>query len=458
MTNKVGIIIPFRNRHSHLPIFIETISKNLNNSEIPFEIIIVEQDNAKQFNRGMLLNIGYTYAKKMSCKYVIFHDVDMVPIDVDYSYDDKPIHLATNFVDKQREIFEEYFGGVTLFPMKIFELIDGYSNKYWDWGYEDTDLLHRCVKHNVELDTIKIPNMGSPTKALKFNGIDSFVKGRNIFETDTNLSFIVSFYPDNIICDHNREVDDYTVFSIPGYDTSISYNSFSRYSFLTFDVDKKALYLNTKIKTNYKTDICVTIDNTNKVIKFYQDAQLIGEVNITKPLLQYNYERFFYIGVGNPNRVGDERFFKGYLTSFIATSKVLTDDEILDKETIKQSDLLIHYDVNHIENYTLTDLSGNNYNGKIERCEIVDLEFDKYKNIKIPHRRKSTFDTLPHEENGFGNNKWKKSATRWNQLRFHNEVYLSDDLIHNDGLSTLTFVEHGVEKINKNVTKIVVGL
>jgi hypothetical protein len=93
-----------------------------------YEIFVIDQDNAKQFNRGMLLNIGHTYAKKAKCDYIVFHDVDMLPVDVDYSYSDKPLHLATNFVldedEKERDVFEEYFGGVTMFPIEIFEQIN----------------------------------------------------------------------------------------------------------------------------------------------------------------------------------------------------------------------------------------------------------------------------------------------------------------------------------------------
>ena len=44
----------------------------------------------------------------------MFHDVDMLPIDVDYSYSDVPIHLATNFTNSDREIFKTYFGGITI--------------------------------------------------------------------------------------------------------------------------------------------------------------------------------------------------------------------------------------------------------------------------------------------------------------------------------------------------------
>ena len=109
--HKLGIIIPYRNRYEQLEEFKKTITEYLSKTDIDYEIIIIEQDNAKLFNRGMLLNIGFTYAKSLRCDYVIFHDVDMLPIDVDYSYSDIPLHLATDFIiedgEKNREIFDQ---------------------------------------------------------------------------------------------------------------------------------------------------------------------------------------------------------------------------------------------------------------------------------------------------------------------------------------------------------------
>jgi hypothetical protein len=64
---------------------------------IDHNIFVIEQDGAKQFNRGMLLNIGFKYALEHKCDYVVFHDIDMIPSEVDYSYSDKPLHLSTNF-------------------------------------------------------------------------------------------------------------------------------------------------------------------------------------------------------------------------------------------------------------------------------------------------------------------------------------------------------------------------
>ena len=133
--HKLGVIVPYRNRFEQLVLFKEKIVEYLNNQKINFEIIVVEQDDAKLFNRGMLLNIGFKHAKEKGCDYVVFHDVDMLPINVDYSYSDIPLHLATNFVKSSKQkriVFEEYFGGVTLFPIKIFEEI---SNRYYFLGY-----------------------------------------------------------------------------------------------------------------------------------------------------------------------------------------------------------------------------------------------------------------------------------------------------------------------------------
>jgi hypothetical protein len=64
---------------------------------------------------------------------------------------------------------------------------------------------------------------------------------------------------------------------------------------------------------------------------------------------------------------------------------------------------------------------------------------------------------LKHEDNGFFDNKWKHQATRWNQLRFINEVSTNPKLLKNDGLSDLTFVEHSKIR-NDKIININVGI
>ena len=263
-SKKLGVVIPYRNRRSHLKEFSRRFVKYMEKFDINYELIVINQDDAKLFNRGTLLNIGFKYAEELNCDYVVFHDIDMIPIHVDYSYSDVPLHLSTHFLNNEeydkKLVFEEYFGGVTMFPMEYFRKIDGYSNKYWGWGYEDTDLLYRCEKKGIPLNDLDIQNVGtSPSKVLKLNGINAYVKARNEFKLNQNMTFFVSFYPNDFTYDHTKNFDDFTIFSIPGYDFSITYNSFRRYNFCTFDKDNNAVYVNSNIITNYKTNISVAL-------------------------------------------------------------------------------------------------------------------------------------------------------------------------------------------------------
>ena len=107
-------------------------------------IYIVEQDDAKPFNRAKLLNVGYLQADT-DHDYFVFHDVDMLPQDVDYSYEENPTHLAAAASQFNYALpYQGYFGGVTMFSRKSFERVNGYSNEYWGWGAEDDDILWRC--------------------------------------------------------------------------------------------------------------------------------------------------------------------------------------------------------------------------------------------------------------------------------------------------------------------------
>jgi len=200
----------------------------------------------------------------------------------------------------------------------------------------------------------------------------------------------------------------------------------------------------------------IVLDKSENIIKVYQDGELIGQTGRFKKLYFYRKEPNFYLGVGKPNREKIPNLFKGTIDSFAYYDEILNDDEIKeisnnDKFYLNKSfgkykskdSLKIYYDANFIDNYELTDLTNNDNNGKIVNCEIIDEEYDEFTEVKIPYRRKSLFKSLKHEENGFLGNKWKDQATRWNQLRYHNEVFLNNELLKSDGLSTLEFIEHG---------------
>lgn len=472
--HKLGIIVPYRNRDRQLLIFKKTISDYLTGLGINYELIIVEQDDAKTFNRGKLLNIGFLQAKKLKCDYVVFHDVDMLPIDVDYSYSNYPIQLSTNFIsdDKSfnRIIFDEYFGGVTLFPVDIFEVINGYSNEYWGWGYEDNDLLFRCRQYNIELGQKKIKQITNNTAALKFNGKNTYVKTRNVFEENQSYTIFISFEPNQIECDIERYDDTYAAFSIPGLDLSINFNSYSRYNFEIYDENENIIYINSDIKPNYKTTICVTIDVENEEIKMYQDDALVGKKNYTSKLFDYSSQRYFYLGVGDSTRKTERKYFNGSINSFAMYTNILNENEIIEISNNKHfgltqnfgeyksaDKLKVYYDAKHIKNYKLIDLSGNENSGKIFNCEWIPYNILEDKILTIPHRRNCTFKLMSHTENGYIDGAWKDITTRYNQLRYYNEVIRGHRQTKEEGLSNLSFKEHSNARI-KNQTHLVVAI
>ena len=473
---KVGIIVPYRNRYKHLKKFVEHLVDYLCDKDINYKLIIVEQDDAKLFNRGMLLNIGYTYAKKLRCDYLIFHDIDMLPVDVDYSYCDHPIHLATEIIpeknERKRNLYDYYFGGVTLFPINDFEKINGYSNKYWGWGFEDDDLLFRCKLNDIPLQTKKIKNISKNTKILKFNGIDSYITFNNTIDLKRDFSITIAFKPDAIKLDKEKTSDEFTIFSIPGYDFAISYTSFNRYNFCVFDDDLNAIYLNSEISPNYSTNITLVYDHQRRKIKMYQDAVLVGETKLIKKFYKnYSQEPNIYLGVGRPEREVIPNWFKGNIEYFAHYDTKLSEPAIIDiventeellnknfKNYIYADNLKTYYDSTFIRDYKLIDLSPHNNLGNIINCEIANQEIITEIETKMPYRRASTFNSINHNYHGFTGNRWKTDNTRWNQLRFINEVSEHTELIKEDGLSDLEFVVHKKVKLDKDVEIITVGI
>jgi hypothetical protein len=471
---KLGVIVPFRDRYEHLYAFKHSIINYLKQRSIPFELIIVEQDDAKSFNRGKLLNIGFVLAKKMKCDYVVFHDIDMLPHEVDYSYSDTPIHLATKFFSKNNEaskiIFDEYFGGVTMFPIDAFERINGYSNEYWGWGYEDNDLLFRCKAARLPLDEKIIKSSVSGTAALRFDKDDSYVRGKNQFNFKKEITFFISFYPDKVFCGIEKYDDTYSIFSIPGFDLRISYNSYNRYNFELYNELKEISYINSDIKSNYKTTICVTIDPTKKIITMHQDGELVNTTHFNSNLYDYSSEPYFYLGQSGQSKAELKNNFRGSISSFAYYDKILSRFEILEisnnkffgltsnfKNYKSADDLKLYYDCRIVKNNELVDLCFGNNNGIINNCNLVEYSMEDDKILKIPYRRECLFELLNHDENGYSNGSWKNITTRYNQLKFHNEVETNKLNYKTDGLTTLEYVEHNKTKVG-NQTHITVGI
>lgn len=149
ISKKLGVIIPYRNREDSLYRLIPYLFDYLTERDFDFKIYVIEQSNEKEFNRGKLLNIGYMIAEN-EVDYIVFNNVDLLPVDVDYYYWDQPIHLSNESSPSDN------YGGTIMFPKEAFRKVNGYSNLFYNWGGEDDDMLNRIKV--VEIPVLKKPS------------------------------------------------------------------------------------------------------------------------------------------------------------------------------------------------------------------------------------------------------------------------------------------------------------
>jgi hypothetical protein len=153
------IVVPFREREAHLERFVPHVKAFFTwhkvHRDIPYRVLIVEEERGPPFNAGALRNIGFVLAREDRVKasfddgYTCFHDIDYLPVDADYTWTDVPAPIAWYGAERRpirpREKWgqhvyhnpETFFGAVVLTPNGVFAQVNGYSNMYWGWGWQD---------------------------------------------------------------------------------------------------------------------------------------------------------------------------------------------------------------------------------------------------------------------------------------------------------------------------------
>ncbi|KAK6053527.1 N-acetyllactosaminide 3-alpha-galactosyltransferase [Cooperia oncophora] len=80
--NRIAVIVPYRDRQSHLRILLNNMHRFLTKQKLDYSIIVVEQIENQTFNRAKLLNVGFMEANKIyKWQCYLFHDVDLLPED-----------------------------------------------------------------------------------------------------------------------------------------------------------------------------------------------------------------------------------------------------------------------------------------------------------------------------------------------------------------------------------------
>jgi hypothetical protein len=312
MTDKLAIIVPFRDRQEHLDIFVPHMHSFLEDKGIDYDIFIAEQTDDRPFNYGKLCNI---VVKELPQEYTYFafHDIDMLPIndDCDYGYPEAPIHLATQVqVHDYKLPYVQYFGGVVLISREDFEKANGYSNEYWGYGFEDLDLLYRLQRSGAylekfydlnktystynELDIlpyrIEDVNVTLNEKSQKITFVD-FDKNSHLYGTMNSLTsnltkkdFCISFW----FNDDSDKSQIKNLFAFEGSNTGVFLSNGNQIISQIWDIDNNHYEVVTNYSRNRWNHCVVSYNSKSNKLDLY-----FNNIKISKELPE-NFEIYDY--------------------------------------------------------------------------------------------------------------------------------------------------------------------
>lgn len=81
------------------------------------------------------------------------HDVDLLPLNdkLDYGYPETGCYHVSSPNLHPKYHYSKYFGGILIITNKVFESVNGMSNKYWGWGLEDDEFYLRIRNKTIKV-------------------------------------------------------------------------------------------------------------------------------------------------------------------------------------------------------------------------------------------------------------------------------------------------------------------
>ena len=473
---RLAVILPYNEQH--MENFTEHFRVMVPESEdLYYKLIFLKQKSNRPLNKGKLFNIGYMLHKD-KFDYFCFHDSDLIPVsdDCDYSYEGgKPISLVAmrgkiefgeqeniEDFDDYTLPYDEYFGGATLFSKEHFQQVNGYSNNYWGVGYEDYDLLLRCVVKGLSIIT-ELESQVSKTYG-NFNGVNSYLEidcDNAKIKNSTNKNFTMSawFCPDGEP-PYGAEVDnnrcDYSIFTRPGYHTGLSY---IHGGFLKCVVwirplgssEREPVVIQTPLRTGQWYHVGMVVDDREQTLTLYLDGKEIGKKDYEGQLVEY-LNKPFYIGVGDPNLSVWKNYYKGQIAEVGLWSDTLKDYEmelIFDKGIINNkgeyttSKLPVGtWDFKSGYSDITFDMSGNGNHAKFHNVEFANKSLKNNTERYLPYRRNGAYGYLSSEEqylNLDNLTRTEHAEVVSNRNTFNKKVRLNMSDIDKDGLSSTRF-------------------
>ena len=128
------IIVPYRHREVHLDRFIKEAVPLFDKYLQPYKVVIVEQNEGKLFNRGMMINIGFN-EYKLKSQYFFTHDIDIVPREncVINIYNKDP-SITNNTIMGILTSDCNTLGGIIKFDSETLIKANGFPNNMWGLG------------------------------------------------------------------------------------------------------------------------------------------------------------------------------------------------------------------------------------------------------------------------------------------------------------------------------------
>ena len=468
--SKLAIILPYNEEHienftSH---FEATITGD-------YKFIFMKQKSNRPLNKGKLFNIGYLLNKK-DFDYFCFHDSDLIPIssECDYSMEEKPTSLVSkmNIIDFGEQEFiedyssfilpyDEYFGGAVMFSKKHFNQINGYSNEYWGIGYEDYDLLLRCVSKGLPIRTEVEKEVKK--SYVEFDGVRTHLRidaDTPKLKRATNKSFTMSswFYvedqpPYGADVDNNR--CEYSIFMRPGFHTGLSYihGGFLKaviWTKMSASSERKPTTIQVPLQPNNWYHVAMSVNDVEQSLSLYVNGVKVGERDYSGDLIQY-MNKPYYIGVGDYGSSSWRNFFKGQIAEVCLWSESLEDYEVglvFEKGVTKNGEFSVskipkgYWDFSAGYANTTFDRSGNNNHAVMHHVSISKKSLKSNNERYLPYRRNGVYGYLSsHESYGELGNlfKSKQKNILLNRSTFNTKVMNQMNDIDKDGLNSTRF-------------------
>ena len=473
---RLAVILPYSEQH--MENFTEHFRVMVPESEdLYYKLIFLKQKSNRPLNKGKLFNIGYMLHKD-KFDYFCFHDSDLIPVsdDCDYSYEGgKPISLVAmrgkiefgeqeniEDFDDYTLPYDEYFGGATLFSKEHFQQVNGYSNNYWGVGYEDYDLLLRCVVKGLSIIT-ELESQVSKTYG-NFNGVNSYLEidcDNAKIKNSTNKNFTMSawFCPDGEP-PYGAEVDnnrcEYSIFMRPGFHTGLSYIHGGYVKAVIWvrppkSSERQSVVIQKKLRTGQWYHVGMVVDDREQTLTLYLDGKEIGKKDYEGQLVEY-LNKPFYIGVGDPNLSVWKNYYKGQIAEVGLWSDTLKDYEmelIFDKGIINNkgeyttSKLPVGtWDFKSGYSDITFDMSGNGNHAKFHNVEFANKSLKNNTERYLPYRRNGAYGYLSSEEqylNLDNLTRTEHAEVVSNRNTFNKKVRLNMSDIDKDGLSSTRF-------------------